>query len=112
MAINTIVFQYKLKNLTTNIIATAAFIFILSASLTASIRHLAHKKKLLDIPNHRSSHNRPTPHGGGFAIIVCFLILFLIAYHYDWINKQACFALTIPGIIIGVIGLADDISLV
>jgi len=44
------------------------FITILSALLTCLIRHYSISHAILDIPNKRSSHNVPTPRGGGLAI--------------------------------------------
>ena len=96
--------------MTIHTLAIAIFVFILSASLTGAIRRLAHKRKLLDIPNMRSSHNRPTPHGGGLALIICFLFLILTAYYSQWVDQQTCLAIALPGIIIGSIGFADDIK--
>ncbi len=51
-----------------------AFVVVIggfSAVLTAAlIRHL----RLLDVPNERSSHTKPTPRGGGLAIVAGFLL--------------------------------------
>ncbi len=54
------------------------FIVLLSTFLTWRIRNYAIKHQMLDIPGSRSSHNFPTPRGGGLAISVCclFAILF------------------------------------
>lgn len=52
---------------------------LLSVSLCFAYRHLALKYKLLDLPNQRSSHHLPTPHGGGVAIILAFSIAMVIA---------------------------------
>lgn len=41
-----------------------------SALATAGLRHHALRHGLLDVPNARSSHQRPTPRGGGMAIVV------------------------------------------
>ena len=57
-------------------------IFVVGLSLTAlaltfigvgAIRRWAIQKQMLDIPNVRSSHTRPTPRGGGLAIVVVVL---------------------------------------
>ena len=51
--------------------AFAASIAALSAVVTAVlIRYL----RILDLPNERSSHSRPTPRGGGIAIVCGFLV--------------------------------------
>ncbi|MCA9993138.1 MAG: glycosyltransferase family 4 protein [Anaerolineales bacterium] len=39
----------------------------------ARVRHHAWKRQLLDIPNERSSHQQPTPRGGGVMIVVLTL---------------------------------------
>ena len=55
---------------------------IASAALTGLFRRYAVASHLLDIPNARSSHQLPTPRGGGLAIVIVFLsglIAFAIA---------------------------------
>lgn len=39
----------------------------------AAIRRVAERRHFLDIPNERSSHTRPTPRGGGLAIVAVVL---------------------------------------
>ena len=41
-----------------------------SATLVALLRRWASRRRLLDLPNERSLHSRPTPLGGGLAIVV------------------------------------------
>ena len=57
-------------------------IFVVGLSLTAlaltfigvaGIRRWAGRGRMLDIPNVRSSHTRPTPRGGGLAIVAVVL---------------------------------------
>lgn len=45
---------------------------LLAWRLTGQVRRYA-AQRLLDLPNARSSHARPTPRGGGLAIVVGFL---------------------------------------
>ena len=40
----------------------------------ALIRWWAERRRILDIPNKRSSHTQPTPRGGGLAIVVATLV--------------------------------------
>jgi len=47
-------------------------VFVLSVVLTGLIRNYALSRKVLDIPNQRSSHSSPTPRGGGLAIVLSF----------------------------------------
>lgn len=44
----------------------------------AAIRRWAVRRNLLDFPNDRSSHTRPTPRGGGLAIAAIVLVGFVI----------------------------------
>lgn len=52
-----------------------AFLWALLVSIYAvpSIRHVAHKKNLLDQPNHRTIHEMLTPRLGGIAIFAGFI---------------------------------------
>jgi len=52
--------------------ALAAGSFALSALCVAGLRRWA-AERMLDIPNVRSSHTRPTPRGGGLGIVVSVL---------------------------------------
>lgn len=48
---------------------------LVSAGLTGVLRFYAISKKVMDIPNARSSHTVPTPRGGGVAIVLTFLLV-------------------------------------
>jgi len=43
---------------------------LLAWGVAAWVRRRAESLRLLQAPNHRSSHERPTPHGGGLGIVV------------------------------------------
>ena len=82
--------------------------FIGSFSLTPLVRHYALKRRLVDVPNMRSSHIRPTPRGGGLAIVVSYfagliIMVFLHSLSFDLIS-----ALIGAGILVAVIGFVDD----
>ncbi|MFX6771168.1 glycosyl transferase, partial [Acinetobacter baumannii] len=51
----------------------------LSLLLTAGLRRYAIARSLIDVPNARSSHQVPTPRGGGVAIVLSFLLAVLLA---------------------------------
>lgn len=59
------------------------FIILISIFLGAVgaffIAHFGHTLKLTDIPNERSSHDRPTPKGGGIGILVAFSVAGIIS---------------------------------
>src|SRR4030042_2370314 len=54
-------------------LATAAGALALSTLCVAGSRRWA-VERMLDIPNVRSSHTRPTPRGGGLGIVIGVLI--------------------------------------
>lgn len=84
------------------------FALISSVVLTAIFCNYALKKGLLDIPNERSSHECPTPRGGGLAIVISFLFFLAILYLRDAISQQVFLAFTGGGTLVALIGFADD----
>lgn len=54
--------------------------FTLSYLGVIGLRRWAERRQILDIPGERSSHTRPTPRGGGVAIVIICLIGLLIAW--------------------------------
>ncbi len=52
---------------------------VLSYLGVAIVRRWAERRQILDIPNERSSHTRPTPRGGGLAIVLVVLVGWLVA---------------------------------
>ncbi len=59
--------------------------FGLSYLGVALLRRWADHLQLLDVPNERSSHSRPTPRGGGLAIVVVSLLGWLV---YGWASQD------------------------
>lgn len=83
-------------------------IFILSGLLSFAYIFYAQKNNFLDIPNHRSSHTRITPRGGGSVFISLWVLFFFIAAIFklcSW-NDVLIF---IPGtLVVAVTGYLDD----
>jgi Fuc2NAc and GlcNAc transferase len=48
--------------------------FVLSCALCGLYLWLARRWQILDMPNERSAHQRPTPHGGGLPLMTAFLL--------------------------------------
>ena len=81
-------------------------LFFLSVVLTYTIKAYAIKKSVFDIPNERSSHLRPTPRGGGLAIVIVFYLgLF---YFQENIDSRLFYAL-LCSLPIAFISFMDDI---
>jgi Fuc2NAc and GlcNAc transferase len=53
-------------------LAVAIWVVVLTAAGAISVSHLGGRSPLLDRPNHRSSHQRPTPKGGAAGMLVAF----------------------------------------
>lgn len=79
--------------------------------LTQGLIHYAHKKQLLDIANHRSSHTQATPRIGGLSFVL--LISLLLTSYAVFFNKEYTSAILIfiltPTLIVAITGLLDDV---
>ncbi|PYB69520.1 glycosyl transferase [Pseudomonas sp. LB-090624] len=83
-------------------------LLVLAWVLTWVLRTYALSRKIIDVPNERSSHTTPTPRGGGVAIVLTFLIaaLWLSAFHkLDLWLFAAIFG---GGAAIAALGFLDD----
>lgn len=84
------------------------FILLLSYLLTGALRRYALTTKLLDIPNHRSSHVVPTPRGGGLSFVVCFMLVVIALTTLKLITLSMCLVLVGGGFCIALLGFLDD----
>lgn len=66
-------------------------------------------RRLLDIPNSRSSHQAPTPRGGGIAIVGGVIIAVLAALSLGHITLSTIYWLMIPAGLIAILGICDDL---
>src|SRR6266542_2570908 len=91
---------------------TERIVFIVAAAilswLLASRVRLYALDRLLDIPNERSSHSRPTPRGGGLAIAVTSIGGVLLTAVWHWISWDLAIALSGGGFMIAAVGWIDD----
>ncbi len=83
-------------------------LFILSFALTYLVKNYAIKKSLVDIPNDRSSHTAPIPHGGGVAIVVTWFTGLAYLYSVKLIESDLFYAL-IAGVVIALVSYLDDL---
>jgi UDP-N-acetylmuramyl pentapeptide phosphotransferase/UDP-N-acetylglucosamine-1-phosphate transferase len=84
--------------------------FILSYFGVSAIRKWALKRNVLDIPNHRSSHDKPTPRGGGFAIAVIILIGFPIVEMLGrGLALKPFLGYALGALLVGTVGALDDV---
>lgn len=79
-----------------------------SAMLTGRLRRYALRKRLLDLPNERSSHSVPTPRGGGLAIVVSFLLALSYLLLSGQLKADTFLAFAGGGVLVAAIGYWDD----
>ena len=75
------------------------------------IRKWADSRNILDIPNERSSHTKPTPKGGGIVIVLLTVIGLLILYSIANVNKNYLLLSVFigSGLLIAGISYLDDL---
>lgn len=83
------------------------FVFTAATACTWLLYHYARKKKLLAIPNERSSHSVPIPTGAGLAIVVVFLVAVLFLGFWGILQRNVVWALIGGGSIIALVGWVD-----
>ena len=86
----------------------AASAFVVTAVLTEAVRRLLLHRGMLDIPNSRSSHQEPTPRGGGIAIVAATQMGMLALFVMGQIPLSLLLAVS-GGLAIAAIGFADDL---
>ncbi|MFO0678089.1 MAG: glycosyltransferase family 4 protein [Polyangiaceae bacterium] len=63
---------------------------------------------LLDKPNERSSHSRPTPRGGGLVFVVAWTLALFVQWALGALETREFAALAI-GLLVAAVGLVDDL---
>ncbi|MDA8417845.1 MAG: glycosyltransferase family 4 protein [Desulfobacteraceae bacterium] len=75
---------------------------------TGLIRRYALSRQLLDIPNQRSSHTRPTPRGGGLAMVAGLACGLLLAARPSGLGLAALALPGLGGLLVAAAGWLDD----
>ncbi|MGB7926154.1 MAG: glycosyltransferase family 4 protein [Pyrinomonadaceae bacterium] len=82
----------------------------LSYLCVGGLRRWAERRRFLDVPNERSSHSRPTPRGGGLAIVAITLVgIGLSALMRPITSGTMLLTYILGAIIIAVAGWLDDL---
>jgi Fuc2NAc and GlcNAc transferase len=91
------------------VIALAAVIAVLaSLALTGLARSYAVRRQLVDVPNDRSSHDRPVPRGGGIGFVVTFSAALVALAAVGLVPLEPAIAVLGAGAVVAAIGFADD----
>ena len=86
----------------------AAAVFVFALILTGLLRKYALSRGLMDVPNARSSHEIPTPRGGGVAIVLSFLMVLPFMGVAGGLSSSFLTSLIGAGALTALIGFLDD----
>lgn len=89
--------------------AIAAVAAIGVALMTRMLITAARSKGVLDVPNQRSSHTRPTPRGGGAAIVLAVLAAEVALAALGLLDRETATALIVGGGLVAAVGAWDDV---
>jgi len=82
---------------------------LLSAALCGVYLLLARRWQILDTPNERSSHRRPTPHGGGVPLLLAFAGGLLLAAVSRGAWGGGFITLAVAALFLMLLGVIDDL---
>lgn len=75
---------------------------------TGVVRRYAQARRVLDVPNERSSHASPTPRGGGLAVVIAVLTGILTVAVRGHRHGGFLVALLGGGVVVAAVGFLDD----
>ena len=75
---------------------------------TGFVRQYSLSRHVMDMPNERSSHTRPTPRGGGAAIVAGVLLSVALLWSVGAIAADAALAVLGAGTAVAAVGFIDD----
>ncbi|MCK9502593.1 MAG: glycosyltransferase family 4 protein [Porticoccaceae bacterium] len=85
-------------------------IFVVSAAASLTVLNIVRRRQLLDIPNARSSHNLPTPKGGGLGFAAIIATVFIASGALsNSASGSAVMVLGITALALAITGLVDDL---
>ena len=82
---------------------------LLSTALCGGYLWLARRRGILDRPNERSSHQRPTPHGGGLPLLLAFYTGCLLAAWQAGVTDRGYALILVTSMGLLAVGVLDDL---
>ncbi len=79
-----------------------------SAVLTTVVLRHARRNRLFDVPNARSSHDVPTPRGGGLAVVMVVLAAVAALAATGVMDPRSAACILLAGGAVAAVGWADD----
>ena len=89
-------------------VLTVVLTFVCSALLCGMYLRLARHWQILDVPNERSSHEHPTPRGGGVPLMLAFFVgvAWVFGPSVFWSSPYS--AVLVGALFLTLLGAADD----
>jgi Fuc2NAc and GlcNAc transferase len=94
-----------------SILTLAALLLVASLAawaLTGLVRGYSLQRRLVDVPNQRSSHTAPTPRAGGLAVVVVCLAGLLSLAAFGVLDGRLALSVGGPAAAVALIGWLDD----
>jgi len=85
-------------------------LFVESFLLIKLYKQMAHKFKLVDVPNQRSSHVAPTPLGAGIVFLACISPAMGAVFYLEGIGTKPFYTLLIGSLVYTILGFVDDVK--
>lgn len=89
------------------LISLLSLLFVFVIVGVGIYRKMALHYELLDHPNHRSSHQVPTPRGAGIVLILFWYLFLIVLCQFKFFSFQQI-ALFFPALLITLFGFLDD----
>jgi Fuc2NAc and GlcNAc transferase len=86
----------------------ALMVFAVSLIITFIAYRYTVAKGMVDIPNSRSSHTRPTPRGGGVSFVLTYSAYLVVSGLRHTVDRNTVIALIGGGLMIAFVGWIDD----
>ena len=83
---------------------------VISWIITGFLRRYALARNIIDVPNTRSSHDIPTPRGGGLSIVIAFLGVLFFQWQSEFLTERDFWFLFVPPAWIALVGMVDDLG--
>jgi UDP-GlcNAc:undecaprenyl-phosphate GlcNAc-1-phosphate transferase len=87
-------------------------LFFISAGIC---RYMVRHARIMDIPNERSSHDRPTPKSGGIAIVATFILgvtAISLLGEETLISWRVIIGFSVSAVLIAVVSFLDDLLII
>lgn len=82
---------------------------LLAFLMCGAYLRIARRRRILDIPNERSSHSHATPSGGGIPLMLAFVCGLVLAGWFHGVWENVYIMLSVAALSLAVLGFIDDL---